>query len=179
MICANYRPISILPTLSKTLEKLVHKRLTNYLDKYELLFKHQYGFQKGKSTEYAILHFYKNIFEAFEKKEKTCAIFLDFAKAFGTVNHKILWKKLEYYSVRGVPLIWFQSYLHNRQQCVKINQSTSDSKTITCGVPQGSVLGPLFFLIYINHIFQLSLKYHFTCLLMTPAYFTQTRTAKN
>ena len=80
MICANYRPISILPILS-ILEKLVHKRLINYLGKYELLFKHQYGFQKGKSTEYAILDLYKNIVEAIEKKEKACAIFLDFAKA--------------------------------------------------------------------------------------------------
>ena len=84
MICANYRPISILPTLSKILEKLVHKRLINYLGKYELLFKHQYGFQKGKSTEYAILDLYKNIVEAIEKKEKACAIFLDFAKALTT-----------------------------------------------------------------------------------------------
>ena len=88
-----------------------------------------------------------------KKKGKACAIFLHFAKAFDTVNHEILLKKLEYYGVRGVPLIWFQSYLHNKQQCVKINQSASDSKTITCGVPQGSVLGALFFLIYINDIF--------------------------
>ena len=101
--------------LSKILEKLVHRRLINYLNKYELLFKHQYGFQKGKSTERAILHLYKNVVEAIEKKkEKTCAIFLDFAKVFDTVHHKILIKKLEYFGVRGVPLIWFQSYLHNR-----------------------------------------------------------------
>ena len=78
MICANYRPISILPTLSKTLEKLVHKRLTNYLDKYELLFKYQYGFQNGKSTEYTILHFYKNIVEAFEKKRENMCYFPGF-----------------------------------------------------------------------------------------------------
>ena len=88
-----------------------------------------------------------------KKKGKACAIFLHFAKAFDTVNHEILLKKLEYYGVRGVPLIWFQSYLYNKQQCIKINQSASDSKTITRGVPQGSVLGALFFLIYINDIF--------------------------
>ena len=152
MICVNYRPISILPILRKIIEKLVHERLINYPDKYELLFKHQDGFQKGKSTEHAILDLHKNIVEAIEKKEKG-AIFLDFAKALDTVNHKIMLKKLEYYGVRRLPLIWFQSYLHNRQQCIKINQSTSNSKTITCGVPQGSILGPLLFIIYIIDIF--------------------------
>ena len=93
MICANYRPISILPVLSKILEKLVHKRLINYLDKYELLFKHQYGFPKGKSTEHTISDLQKNITEAIEKKEKAYVIFLDFDKAFDTVNHKIPLKK--------------------------------------------------------------------------------------
>ena len=161
MICTNYRPIWILPILSKIFEKLVHKRLVNYLGKYKLLIKHQYSFQKGKSTEHAILDLHKDIVEAIEKKEKACAIFLNFAKAFDTVNHKILLKKLEYYGVRGVPLIWFQSYLHNRQQCVKINQSTSDSKTITCGVPQGSILEPLLFLININDIFLAAPKVSF------------------
>ena len=95
------------------------------------------------------------------KKEKACAIFLDFTKAFDAVNHKILLKKLEYYGVRGVSLISFQSYLHNRQQCVKINQSTSDSKTITCGVLQDSVLGPFLFLVYINDIFLAAPKLSF------------------
>ena len=131
MICTNYRPIWILPILSKIFEKLVHKRLVNYLGKYKLLIKHQYSFQKGKSTDHAILDLHKGIVEAIEKKEKACAIFLDFAKAFDTVNHKILLKKLEYHGVRGVLLIWFQFIF--TQQCVKINQSTSDSKTITCG----------------------------------------------
>ena len=161
MICTNYRPIWILPILSKIFEKLVHKRLVNYLGKYKLLIKHQYSFQKGKSTEHAILDLHKDIVEAIEKKEKACAIFLDFAKAFDTVNQKILLKKLEYYGKRGVPLIWFQSYLHNRQQCVKINQSTSNSRTVTCGIPQGSALGHLLFLIYINYIFLATSKVSF------------------
>ena len=96
-ICENYRPISILPILCKILEKLVDKRLINYLDKYELLFKHQFGFQKRKSTEHVTLDLHKNVVEAIEKKERACAIFLNFAKAFDTVNYKILLKKLEYY----------------------------------------------------------------------------------
>ena len=116
IICANCRFILILPILSKILKKMVHKRLINCLDMYELLFKHQHSFQKGKFTEHAKLDLHKNMVEAIEKKkQKAYAIFLYIAKAFDTVNHKILFKKPEYYGVRGFPLTWFQSYLHNRQ----------------------------------------------------------------
>ena len=152
-ICSNYRPISTLPIFSKILEKLMHKRLTSFLEKYEILFKHQYGFQKGKSTEHAIIDLHSNIIKPIEKKEKACAIFLDFVKAFDTVNHKILLKKIEYIGIRDIQLQWFDSNLSNRQQCVKLGQDISDFKTVKCGVPQGSVLRPLFFLIFINDIY--------------------------
>ena len=117
-----------------------------------MLFKHQFIFLKGKSTEHAILDLYWNIIQVIEKQKKACIIFLDFAKAFDTVNPEILLAK-QYYGIRGTTLKWFECYLHNRQQFVKINQEISDQKTISCGVPQGNLLGPLLFLIYINDIY--------------------------
>ena len=108
-----------------------------------------------------------------KKKEKACTIFLDFAKAFDTVNHEILFAKLQYYEIRGTTLKWLESNLHNRQQFVKLNQDISDQKTISCGVPQGRVLGPLLFLIYINNIYLSAPEVSFhlladdTCLIYT------------
>ena len=121
----------------------------SYLEIYDMLFK---GFQKEKSTEHVILNLCSNIIQVIEKQEEPCTIFLNFSKAFDTVNHEILIAKLQYYEIRGTTLKWFESYLHNRQQFVKLNQDISDQKTISCGVPQGRVLGPLLFLISINDI---------------------------
>jgi len=118
MITSNYRPISVLPIISKLLEKLMHSRLSNFFDKNDTIFKHQFGFQNKKSTEYAILDIYSIIIEALEKKKIPCCIFLDFAKAFDTVNHNILLQKLKYYGIRGRCLKWLESYLQNRQQCI-------------------------------------------------------------
>ena len=124
----------------------------SFICKHNILYHHQYGFQPGKSTELAINHLLANIIESFENKKKTICIFLDFAKAFDTVKHKILLRKLEYYGIRGMPLKWFESYLANRKQRVSIGNTESTPEVIKCVVPRGSILGPLLFLLYINDI---------------------------
>jgi len=134
----------------------MYNRLISFFNKYQLLTPSQFGFQANKSTELSVNEIINNIINSFEGKESAFCIFLDFAKAFDTVNHKILLKKLEYYGVRGSPLKWFQSYLQNRQQYTEINDTLSDIEGINHGVPQVSILGPLLFLIYINDIIHAS-----------------------
>ena len=107
---SNYRPISILPPESKIFEKLIHERLVDFFNKHEIIYKHQFGFQRRKSTEHAVLDLLYNIVSALETKNKACSIFLDFAKAFDTVNHDILLSKLDYYRVRGLLLKLMKSY---------------------------------------------------------------------
>ena len=131
----NYRPISILPCLSKVLEKLMFTRLYSFLVKHNLLYDYQFGFLPGRSTSQAILHFVNQVTEAFEKNQYVSGIFLDLSKAFDTLDHNILLNKLEHYGVRGIPLDWFKSYMNNRYQFVGINNVNSSRKSITCGVP--------------------------------------------
>ena len=152
MLASNYRPISLLPIIGKLFEKLLFTRLTSFIQKYNILYDRQYGFQSAKSTEHAVIDIQERVLNALDKKEWPCCIFLDFAKAFDTVNHSILLQKLNHYGIRGKALELIESYLWGREQCVQVSDTTSDLNLIKHGVPQGSILGPLFFLLYINDI---------------------------
>ena len=145
---SNYRPISLLPIFSKILEKLMYSRIIDFITKHNVLYTNQFGFQKGMSTEYAINSLLHNVVHSMNNDETGFCILLDFAKAFDTVNHEILLDKLQYYGIRGTALKWFQSYLKDRMQCTEIGNTQSNLEYVKCGVPQGSILGPLLFLIY-------------------------------
>ena len=149
---SNYRPISLLPIFSKILEKLMYIRVIGFIERYNILYENQYGFQKGLSTEFAIHSLVNNIIQCLENKEVGFCILLDFAKAFDTVNHEILLDKLDYYGIRGITHQWFKSYLADRKQCTEICNIQSEFGYVKHDVPQGSILGPLLFLLYINDI---------------------------
>ena len=162
-VMTNYRPISILPKLSKIIEKCLKSRLLHYFSRNNLFNTSQFGFLAEKSTQDALLHFTERIYDNLHKELSTLAIYVDFSKCFDTLNRKILIKKLEIYGIRGIPLELFKSYLDERYQAVKVNNVISEFKPINAGVPQGSVLGPILYLIYVNELPDISDQFS-TCL---------------
>ena len=156
----NYRPISLLPAVSKIFEKIVYKQLYTYFTKNNLIYNSQYGFRQLHSTELAALEFSDRITNNLNNGEIPIAIFLDLSKAFDTLDHQILLSKLKYYGVRGSALNWFSSYLTDRSQYVSFDGVDSKMYPLSTGVPQGSVLGPLLFLIYMNDVSEASDKFH-------------------
>jgi len=152
----NYRPISILPFFSKILEKLMANRLSNYMEHHALLSPSQFGFRHGLSTYMALLDLQTNISESINQNKFSLGVFFDISKAFDTVNHGLLINKLENIGIRGVVKNWFMDYLHNRRQYVCFKGVVSQATLITCGVPQGSILGSLLFLLYINDLASIS-----------------------
>ena len=150
----NYCPISILNALSKILEKVVSEQIIVFLEEHNLLYEKQYGFRRNKCTQDAVLHLHDHIRQKMSDKNLTGALYIDLRKAFDTVSHSCLLSKLPCYGISGIEHKWISDYLFNRKQYVTFNNIQSEPESITHGVPQGSILGPLLFVILINDAYQ-------------------------
>ena len=148
----NYRPISLLPSPGKIIEKVVHNRLAGHLEKYEILNNHQYGFRKERSTTHAITELLNQLNLNLNKRTPTVALYIDFRKAFDCLQYPILITKLETLGLHKSIIDWIRDYLQNRIQRVRANSTLSEPGTMRQGVPQGSILGPLLYIIYANDI---------------------------
>ena len=154
----NYRPISLLVTISKVLEKIIYKRVYDFLHHNGSLYQSQYSFRSNHSTDNAVAELIGDVLKNLENKKHTLTIFLDLSKAFDTLEHDMIYKKLSKYGIRGTCLEWFKSYLSDRTMSLKcrtassLKEIISDSLEVKYGTPQGSCLGPLIFLIYCNDL---------------------------
>ena len=159
---SNYRPISVLPAFSKILEKIVCNQLLNYFIRNNLLTSSQYGFLPGLSTVDAVYSIVNGIYDAFDRVETPVGVFLDLKKAFDTIDRNKLLQKLKVYGIEGTELNWFRSYFSARRQLVVFRGETSTVQKVDYGVAQGSIVGPLLYVIYINDIIACSDKLQFT-----------------
>ena len=140
------------------MKRIIYNRIINYLNDFNILCDNQYGFRKNRSPSLSLIDLCDKISSAFDRREHAIGVFLDLSKAFDTVNHVILFDKLEHYGIRGLELEWVKSYFSERKQFVEFNNVRSSPQGISCGVPQGSILDPLSFILYVNDLNSFSIS---------------------
>ena len=168
-ILTNYRPISVLSFFSKILEKIVYNIVFDFLCENEILYDYQFGFRSKHGTQQAPITLVDNVTKSLDRNNIVISLFIDLKKAFDTVHHWILLRKLYAYGIRGILLKWFESYLTDRSQYVIYDGVESEIRPVECGVPQGSILGPLLFMISMNDICNVS-DFMFAIMYVSPFY---------